>query len=94
MKKASAKQMEEIRGAMGGWVCRSQHSVVEVSRRDIKGRYWATVTFEVDPRRDERRITAEEMTARKVVRGKAGGKAIAKLRAIKASYRKQKRGGA
>jgi hypothetical protein len=72
---------------MGGWVCRSEHIIVYAGRKDSVGRYLATVTFRVDPRTYEERNTDDQINARKEAARK-----LAKRRAIKASYRKQKRG--
>lgn len=65
MARITAAQREQIKGAMGGWVYRSAHSVVSVGPTDAHGRFVATVMFQVDPRSNEERNTPAEMAKRR-----------------------------
>ena len=87
MGRATTKQKDEIRGAMGGWVYRSDHIIVFVGSKDEVGRYLATVTFRVDPRPYNERNTEAQINARKEAARKAANR-----RASQARYRERKRG--
>ena len=76
---------------MGGLVYRSRDVVVGVSPPDSIGRYTATVKFLVDPRADADRNSPAAIAERRRQSWKAAGRKAAKRKAIKASYRRQKR---